>query len=71
MMLSLSVSQNRTFQVLCRAGFSRLIRLTLVISSRMLRVSFQSQQRTSYFSEFKYSSLPGMASATKSSKGGP
>ena len=50
------------------AGFSRRMRLSRVISARMLPGRSQSQALISYFSLSRYSSRPGIGVASHSSK---
>src|SRR3569833_2464309 len=67
-MLSFEACRKRMPRCVCSAGFSLRIWLSCVISLMMLPGRFQSQARISYFSESRYSSLPGIGVPSHSSK---
>ncbi|MNE36862.1 hypothetical protein D3C80_1306930 [compost metagenome] len=51
----------------CKAGFCRRMRLSWAISAMMLPGALKSRGRISYFSESRYSSLPGIGADSQSS----
>ncbi|MCY1451752.1 hypothetical protein D9M71_686320 [compost metagenome] len=53
---------------MCNAGFCRRMRLSWAISAMMLPGALKSRGRISYFSESRYSSLPGTGADSHNSK---